>query len=130
MAVFQHKYYTIFTFSKTIDGKVKHIDFNEGNLEPFRGAFLFTNDDKVIAAVRGLKMFKEGAIEEMPDIENEADTTEEWVALFSYAGVTKAQDAKEILVASHGADPVALKNAKDTRDFAYNNKVDFPDWKR
>ena len=62
MAIFKHRFYTAYSFTKKIDGQERIIEFSEGNHEPFRPAFLITKDEKVINVIKGLQAFKDGNI--------------------------------------------------------------------
>ena len=128
MAIFKHKFYTAFSFTKKIDGQERIIEFSEGNHEPFRPAFLITKDEKVINVIKGLQAFKDGNILEDEEIKDEAPE-DTWEPLHIYTGVTNTQSAKELLMTEHKANPDDLKNKADILAYARENFISFPDWR-
>lgn len=128
MAIFKHRFYTSFGFSRKINGKEQFIEFIEGSNEADRPAFLITRDEDVIKAVKELKAFKDGNIIEESDIDETIEETP-WVAQYTYPGVTNSQSAKEVLMTEHSADSNLLKSAKEVKEYAHDNFILFPDWK-
>lgn len=121
---FKHINCTSFSLAAKIGNEVRNIQFTEGgNGAFFKNAFLITEDEAIIKAVKECGLFGTSIVEEEEKVAKEEKTAIDPVI---YDEVTTVQMARDILVKNHEGKVSNLANKTIILAFAAENNISFP----